>query len=495
MNLSQARWVVGTIVVSESAWLFALLGLLGAIIGLDESPLGWLAILALLGMPVLVMRLGPSEVNSVELFYLAHLTIAAVAVYIAVGTQVGPETSGLDLAWGIRLVSGGQTDAYVLKALAGAIIGALLWWRGTWIGLSLVPASTLAFSFRIGIFVIAFAALMDIVYPGDLNTFSMIFIFFAAGLAGLSISHLMQESAVSSSTRTWPRIIAGTVSAMVLLGLAISLSHKGIQSILSAPLGALGGVAQGAFWIVVAPIALAVSAFTDLVLGIFDRPFEPNDSPAFSQGGGEGGLSNEELFIDQFSEAFLATGAEVLEEGSENGAESLAILMQILQSLFVLAVAAVIVYLIVKTLQRLRATGRRGTRGDPESIRDNASVASDLAGLLLGLRPDWLKGRRRKAGLGVPDGPPGIVNVLRAYYDLLSLAEKRGFTRHLFKTPIELQPDLEQLLPQRLVRVVTSAFNRAYYGNIPSSPEQITEMRSFISGQPGASGRGGGRAP
>ena len=494
MNLSQARWVVGTIVVSESAWLFALLGLLGAIIGLDESPLGWLAILALLGMPVLVMRLGPSEVKSVELFYLAHLTIAAVAVYIAVGTQVGPGTSGLDLAWGIRLVSGGQTDAYVLKALAGAIIGALLWWRGTWIGLSLVPASTLAFSFRIGIFVIAFAALMDIVYPGDLNTFSMIFIFFAAGLAGLSISHLMQESAVSSSTRTWPRIIAGTVSAMVLLGLAISLSHKGIQSLLSAPLGALGGVAQGAFWIVVAPIALAVSAFSNLVLGIFDRPFEPNDSPAFNQGQGDGGGTSQELDIDQFREAF-ETSAQVLEEGSENGAESLAILMQILQSLFVLAVAAVIVYLIVKTLQRLLVTGRRGTRGDPDSIKDDASVMSDLAKLLLGLRPNWLKGRRRKAGLWVPDGPPGIVNVLRVYYDLLSKAENRGFTRHLFKTPIELQPDLEQLLPQRLVRVVTSAFNRAYYGNIPSSPEQITEMRSFISMLPRASAGDGERAP
>ena len=334
MRSSQGNWAVGATLVSESAWLFSLLGVIGAYTGLDESPLAWLAILALLGMPVLVIRLGPSDVKSVEMFYMAQLTVAAAAIYFIVGTQIAPGTSAFDLAWGIKLVTGSQPDGYAARAIAGAAIGGLLWWRGVRLASVPTPVSTLSLSFRIGIFFLALAALLDIFHPADLNTYPMIFIFFAAGLGGLIIGHLMPESELSSKSMTWPRVILGVVSALMVVGVVLSLSQKGVHSFLSAPLAALGALGRGMFWIILAPFFWALEQFTNLVLRIFDRPFEPNEGSVLGTGG------DSEEVLDQTRRVIGGLG-EVVEAEQESGGEVLALLMQILQSVFLIALAAV----------------------------------------------------------------------------------------------------------------------------------------------------------
>ena len=60
MSGSQDRWVLAATVVVESAWLFASLGVLGAILGLDASPMRWPTVLVTLGAALLVSKLTPS---------------------------------------------------------------------------------------------------------------------------------------------------------------------------------------------------------------------------------------------------------------------------------------------------------------------------------------------------------------------------------------------------------------------------------------------------
>jgi hypothetical protein len=74
------------------------------------------------------------------------------------------------------------------------------------------------------------------------------------------------------------------------------------------------------------------------------------------------------------------------------------------------------------------------------------------------------------------------VDVLRLYYDLLTLADKRGLRRRSNETATEFQQKLEGLFPRDLVHMTTEAFNRAFYGHHPASGEQIARMRSHMNG-------------
>ena len=488
MSYSQARWVVGTAVVSESAWIFSVLGALAVIFGLGESLLTWPAVLGLMGLSALVIYVGPSNVASVEVNNLVRVLIAATAVYLVVGAQLAQPSAKIDLAWAATLAAGSQPDGYAARAIAAAAIGGLLWWRGARLASAETPISSLSLSFRIGIFFLALAALLDIFHPTDLNTYPMIFIFFAAGLGGLIIGHLMPESELSAKSLTWPRVIFGVVSALMVVGVVLSLSQRGVSTFLSAPLATLGALGRGMFWVILAPIFWALDQFTNLVLSIFDRPFEPKEGSVLGQGG------NSEVDLDQ-TRRVIEGLSEVAEAEQGSGGQVFELLMQILQSVFIIALAALILYLVIITMRRLSGSRPAGTRGDPESLRSEASPASDLARLLFGLRPDWLRKRNKKAGFMVPDGPPGIVGVLRIYYNLLNVAEKRGFVRHRHKTPGELQPRLEQMFPGRLVPMATAAFNRAYYGHVPASQEQIDEMRASLSELRASPSMGQGQSP
>ena len=46
--------------MSESAWLFAVFGVLGATLGLDGSPMRWPSLLVIMGVATLLARLRPS---------------------------------------------------------------------------------------------------------------------------------------------------------------------------------------------------------------------------------------------------------------------------------------------------------------------------------------------------------------------------------------------------------------------------------------------------
>ena len=64
-------------------------------------------------------------------------------------------------------------------------------------------------------------------------------------------------------------------------------------------------------------------------------------------------------------------------------------------------------------------------------------------------------------------------------------------------TPNEFRRDLRSVFPNELVEPATEAFNRAQYGDIPSSSEEITKMRaSFrVEREAGAMPQTAGAAP
>ncbi|HBD83022.1 MAG TPA: hypothetical protein DC056_03325, partial [Dehalococcoidia bacterium] len=97
--------------------------------------------------------------------------------------------------------------------------------------------------------------------------------------------------------------------------------------------------------------------------------------------------------------------------------------------------------------------------------------------LLFNLIPERFRRKKTQHHLNLPDDDSGIVDVFRMYFGMLMLAEDQGHPRPAHQTPSEYQSTLERIFPQRIVRMVTEAFNRACYGHTPASRAQIDEMR------------------
>ena len=104
----------------------------------------------------------------------------------------------------------------------------------------------------------------------------------------------------------------------------------------------------------------------------------------------------------------------------------------------------------------------------------------DLARLLFGLLPDRFRRRRSDRRLRLPDDEQNIVDVFRIYFGMLNIAESRGQPRLEFQTPGEYRAALRRVLPDRLVDMATAAFDRACYGRLPSTTEEIVEMRRML---------------
>ena len=164
---------------------------------------------------------------------------------------------------------------------------------------------------------------------------------------------------------------------------------------------------------------------------------------------------------------------ETLQEEQEAASEGFTLLLQIIEFALV-AVIVVIVALVLGRAFRKVLRGRdRGTEGQRDSVAQDANPVTDVAKMALRLVPDVLKRPPRK-GYRVPDGPPGIVEAFRLYYDLLDTAEEHGITRRKQDTPTEFQGRLEGYVPGRrgalLDRVLQPRHLRGRAGRTFSGP-------------------------
>ena len=457
---SRDRWVLAAIVVSESAWAFSLAGVAGVALRVGGSPLDWPSVVAVLGLALLVRRVVRANVFGAEISRLVRPVLGAAVVYSSVAAQIATGTLGFDFWWGARLATGSLPEGSTLTAMTGTVFGALMWWRGARLAVVGFPTDSLAFSFRLGLLALALATTVDILHSANLQIFPMVFVFFASGLGGLSIGHLLPEANRSNRSGMLPRVIAGTVSSILLVGLAVSLVHRDTLSDLSSGiLGALSVIGKGLFWAIVIPVTYIYNVFVAGIIAFFDRVYSPSGTVP---------RDDFSLQIRRFEE-------------TEEGSEAFSFVMQLIEWVFLTLVALFLLYLLVWTVRRLLRSGPGGTAGKRLSVRKDGRLALDSGRLLLKLLPDWAGQRRRKRKFRLPNGPPGVVAALRVYYDLLIMADDNGLKRRPHNTAVEFQGTLARLFPTRLVRLATVAFDRACYGNYSPADEQIAEMRTSLA--------------
>ena len=461
MSLAQDRLVVAALAVAEGAWLYVLFGMAGLAFGVGGSPLGWLGVLAILGLSILVGRSLNSIAMPRSFAYGIQMMLGAVVVYLTLGTQIGSETVGIDLGWIGSMTSSMEEGADTRWGVLASIFAVGLWWRGGAIAASEYPTESLEASFRLGTMAFALSAVVEVAGSGHFNVFPTMFVFFASGLAGLGVGHLLPASK-EPATRTWPRVIGGVVSVVVAVGLILGALQKGALSVMSGPaLVILGAVAKLAFFVLVLPVVFVLSLVVAVIIRIF-KPLLGGERQDFE------GVSMGEM------------RRQLLERQDAN-AEAPAFLSMLEWALLALVVL-VVLYLLARAFRRrvrLRSGEIEWVR---ESLRDEGDVGYDLGRLLFGLLPERFKTAKTRRTMKLPDEHPDVADVFRVYFGLLVLAEERGVPRPTGQTPTEYQKSLETLFPQRFVRMATDAFNRACYGHHPASRQQIDEMRAALEG-------------
>ena len=129
MQLLQDRVVLAAHATAESAWIFALAGVIGVIAGLDASPQSWYAIIGILALSILTRRMTPRSGEKAKVLY-PFLAAAAglLVMYASVALQVQPGQTRP--AWPIEWIANDLQHGYAQRALLGSILCIALWWRG-----------------------------------------------------------------------------------------------------------------------------------------------------------------------------------------------------------------------------------------------------------------------------------------------------------------------------------------------------------------------------
>ena len=462
MPLRQDRIVLAAHVVAESAWVFALAGIVGTLAGFDSSPLSWYGVAGVLGTSVLLSRLTPRKGENVEVLYALMAGLGLFIVYASVALHVEP--GQIRPAWSLDWLINDAPGGYTSRGVFGAILGVLLWWRGTRVASSEFPTDDLSFSFRVGMLVLVVALIYDLNTEASLSTFPMVFLFFGSSLIGLSAGHLLEESRRSADDRTWPKAIGATVAAITTFGLLVALINRGVLSFLSKPAtAALDALVRGILWGIIAPIAFVFDVVVGWLidfLGLFQ---------------GEREQPEEQEEINPEIQGFL----ETLQEEQEAASEGFTLLLQIIELALVAVIVVVVALVLGRAFRRLLRGRERETEGQRDSVAQDANPVADVAKLALRLVPDVLKrppGKRYR----VPDGPPGIVEAFRLYYDMLDAAEEYGVSRRKHDTPTEFQGRLEGTFPDDVVRPSTESFNLAIYADLPADRSMIRRLRQGL---------------
>ena len=461
MSSAQDRLILIACIVVESVWLYVLIAVLSLALLHGTMAVTWIAALAMMGGSFVVARTTLMIIMPLWMQYAIQLSTGVVVIYLILGTYILPSSApGVDLGWLAAVMSDDASTNDRTRTIISVLCASLLWWRGGRIASIEFPTDHLSLTFRVGLIALSLGAVVDVLHPISLHIFPLMFTFFATGLVGLSIGHIMPPSSNRKGQQRWTRIIGGVVGAIILVGLLFSILQKSFIDFVAAPLGVLFDLLVTVFmYVVVLPIAYVVGYIVLWFFGMLQRLIgDPPEQPAqeFEPGN----------FLNEMRER--AESAEPSMWGD------------MIEWTIVVILLMVALALLAWGFRRIVRWRRIDDDGERESIAEDVDPGLDMARLLFDLLPERFRRRRRTAGLRLPDDEQNIVDVFRIYFGMLSVAEERGFRRPSNHTPSEHSSALARVFPGRIARLATEAFNRACYGRRPASREQIDEMREVL---------------
>ena len=458
-----SRFLFGALLVVETTWWYTIAALGGALLGLGGSPLNGVSVLLVLLVASLVSLYFQNPRLDIFLAQGVSLGIALVTIYLAIAISVeAPVAPAFHPLWLLDTLAGISAYSEVGRQFLGGFLGIALWWRGMEIASSTSIESLLFRSFRIGLAFVTVGALVDALAPLSFGMAWIAFAFFLAGLSALMLNQLQREGVGATPGRRWLQISLGTIGAVVITGLLLSLAAGGAPAAAAAGLfGAVGFLLRGIILLIAIPMAYVTDYLMRGVAWIVQRVF--GEGTALPGGG---------IF------EFLRE-VEERREAQEpfHFPELLSTLLQWGIIIYVVMAGLLLLYL---------AFVRRGRRAEGQVVRASTwgetPLWEDLASLFKKLLPHGRE-QNLQPGLPTPQGDDPRSGVLRLYYTVLLHAHRSGMARKPSQTPLEYHRSaLMRFLPTEVSRRLTDAFNRVWYGGRHPDASEVQEMEAEVQG-------------
>jgi hypothetical protein len=450
-----------TLLTAEAVVLFMLAAALAAVAG-GHGPAFVTVWAAVLGGFFLVRLLLRFDVATPPLV-LAGAVTTALALLALGNLQYNPSGGPLALTWLFEFAA--HPDAFLQDrwpAVWGVVALCAGWLRGVWAAQRDLTYERALRSISAGLSVVVVLVLFwqGSRAAGAINAAALPV--FMLGLLSLALVHLAQaEYQTGDFLRgPWLLTLGGTVAALTVLSIAAGLFPLEMLNQLLAPLGLLAlRVLDVLIFLIAYPIALLIVWLIGLVTG--GRPLEwpqPRN--------------------------LATTTAEQVQRQSEHTL-LLAALLFLLKVLFVLALAALVGFVLWQIFRHLRRPGRgMGVEETREALHEGG-LSADLAALV-----EALAGRfRRQARAVEPDLPPAVLAIRRLYLRALQRAEERGAVRPPAATPHEFAPELARALDTAAAVDLSECFAAARYGLLPPPPATLAELERGLAEGHGEAGR------
>ncbi len=321
------------------------------------------------------------------------------------------------------------------------------WWFGLGNARRLFSVDALRSSLRIGVVVWILYVIFNAIPSQDAATpfLAGYFLFALIALALARSEDLLDNRPVNRSP-FGVRWFAATCAVALALVAASWLAWSGLSPILTALFwGGLG---------VLARLVLILVVLAGSLLGLFRSGAAPADS---------GLLTPPPDPSTHVPDAIFGTSVDELTQ-----------VVQAVSAFVFLVILAALVIIVIQLSKRYRHVGRAF---DLRAGEAGAARRGGWAGLT---QPD---GRLRRWARRLRRGPSGWLTELtirRIYAQLLALGASCGAPRPVHATPYEYLPALTRLLAgvETDVQLITEAYVRAHYGELPDTPEQLGEVRA-----------------
>ena len=449
-------------IAADAAWLSAVLVMVGWTISLQAALLPLWAVVALRCAAFATGRFAPTytveDGTTIEGRWRAGQAAGgAAAAYAAIAFS--PGAAGDGFLWPAAFVSGNATGTHMVAIVICLLTTLVIWRRGIKCGIEGFAQARFQDMFRWGTVSIALAATADAACGCGLLDYRIAALFFGAALSGLALSQLPADDGKATF---WLKIVGVTVFVILASGVALGLLGGAYGTSL---VGIAGDIWRGAVTLLIDAMAIVLGPVLEWIfslvqwlraqLGDSTDTIRPTDLSALR---GLGPKSVQEIDGD------IRSVVHVL---------MLALLLLVLYKGFLLGFRG-----------RFRRFGLRS--GDErEKVEAEEDALADLAGLLAGLLPEWLRPSRPGGhSWRIPDGPPGVTRAFELYFSMLERATALGWRFDPARTPRERLKSLSETLDGAPVAEITEAFNLACYANVPSDPTHLAALHSALETRP-----------
>ena len=458
------------IAVAESVSVYAVLGVLGLVLGLGGSPLPWhfIAIVYVAGLAAAWLTGGLR--GSPATLALIFGAIGFAVIYVAVSSATVSPSGRFELNWLFQLVGRNLVADEAVSLVIATITCVVIWRRtSTLVRDSNDAPDYLKRAFKWGLVILAIALVADEIAEAPVGIATLLIPFFVAALTGMAVARLADDS---QFTGAWARVILAALAAFVGVGLVAGLagSRYGASG-LSALYTVYGWLVDGLIWVLRWPLTLVgwvIAWLIDLIRSWFGQPVP--EAQEQQQGGGRPDFPEPDA---------VATTDNLWVEA----------VLDALQWPLTILIPILVLVLLALAYRRVTRNRRRDDELERESIRDEVDEVS-YWDLLKGLLPGWLTRRGSRRFLWKYPDTPGIAGVFMLYFETLQHAMERGLEFDARQTPSEREPDLETALPNAPVSAITARFNAACYGDVPTSDARVSQLReqlmSALESQPDA---------